>query len=179
MFIRSSGKKCLTVRSFVVIMVGSQISKHPICGHTPAVRPPGADTMRQCDQSPPGQLLLAIRQFNGGLWYECHETLEELWLGEEGETRNFFQGVLQISVALHHWRNGNFGGAVSLLDGGVKLLSMVPEACLWVDVARLTNDANRMREALEGLGRERMGQLEPSLVPRLQTVSPKDLNPVP
>jgi uncharacterized protein len=135
--------------------------------------------MRQCDQSPPGQLLLAIRQFNNGLWYECHETLEELWLGEEGEVRDFFQGVLQISVALHHCRNGNFGGAVSLLGGGVKLLSRVPDTCLWVDVVRLTADANRMREALEGLGRERMEQLEPSLIPRLQTVSPRYLTPVP
>lgn len=74
--------------------------------------------MRHCEESPPGLLLLAIRQFNVGQWYECHETLEELWIGEMGEVRDFFQGVLQIAVALHHWRNGNYGGAFSLLNGG-------------------------------------------------------------
>lgn len=127
--------------------------------------------MRHCEESPPGQLLLAIRQFNARQWFECHETLEDLWIGEEGEVRDFFQGVLQIAVALHHWRNGNYGGAISLLNGGVKLLSHVSEACLWVDVVQLISDANRMREGLEELGRERMNELDPSRVPLLRTVS--------
>lgn len=127
--------------------------------------------MRHCDESPPGQLLLAIRQFNSRQWFECHETLEELWVGEEGEVRDLFQGTLQIAVALHHWRNGNFNGAISLLNGGVKLLSHVSDACLWVDVVQLIADANRMREALEELGRERMSEVDPLLVPLLRTVS--------
>lgn len=128
--------------------------------------------MRHCEESPPGQLLLAIRQFNAGQWFECHETLEELWVGEEGEARDLFQGVLQIAVALHHWRNGNYGGAISLLNGGVILLSHVSDACMWVDVVQLRSDANRMRDTLEKLGRERMNELDSSLVPRLRTVSP-------
>jgi len=127
--------------------------------------------MRHCQESPPGQLLLAIRQFNSGQWFECHETLEELWLGEEGEVRSFFQGVLQIAVALHHRRNRNYGGAISLLNGGVKLLGQVSETCMWVDLARLVREANRMREALEELGPERIDELDPALVPRLHTVS--------
>ncbi len=127
--------------------------------------------MRRCDESPPGQLLLAIRQFNEHEWFECHETLEDLWIGEEGEVRNFFQGILQVAIALHHWRNGNYGGAISLFNGGVTLLSRVSDACMWVDVAQLIADANRMREALEELGKERMGELDSVLIPRLRTVS--------
>ena len=126
--------------------------------------------MRKCDESPPGQLLLAVRQFNAHEWFECHETLEDLWIGEEGETRSLFQGILQIAVALHHWRNGNYGGAVSLLNGGVNLLNQVSSPCLWVNVTRLAEDANRMREALERLGKERMAALDPALIPRLSTV---------
>lgn len=127
--------------------------------------------MRHCNESPPGQLLLAIRQFNAGQWYECHETVEELWIGETGEVREFFQGIIQIAVAFHHWRNGNFGGATSLLSGGVTHLSHVADACMWVDVRQLIEDANRARAALEELGRERMGELAPSFIPRLRTVS--------
>lgn len=133
----------------------------------------GDKIMRNCNESPPGQLLLAIRQFNARQWFECHETLEDLWIGEEGETRNFFQGVLQIAVALHHWRNGNYGGAISLLTGGVSYLSKVRDKCMWVDVAQIIADANRLREALEMLGRDKMGELDPSLVPLLKTVSPQ------
>jgi predicted metal-dependent hydrolase len=128
--------------------------------------------MRQCNESPPGQLLLAIRQFNARQWYECHETLEDLWIGEAGEVREFLQGTLQIAVALLHWRNGNYGGAVSVLTSGIKHLRHVSDACMWVDVAGLISDANRVREALEELGRERMNELDPSYIPRLRTVSP-------
>ena len=127
--------------------------------------------MRHCKESPPGQLLLAIRQFNSRQWFECHETLEELWIGEEGEARDFFHGVLQIAVALHHWRNGNYAGAISLLNGGVKLLGYVSATCMWVDVVQLISDANRMREALEALGPDRMNGLDPCIVPQLRTVS--------
>lgn len=127
--------------------------------------------MRTCDESPPGQLLLAIRQFNACEWFECHETLEELWIGEAGEVRNLYQGMLQVAVALHHWRNGNYGGAVSLLDGGGMLLGRVADACMWVNVSALIADAVRMRDALAELGKERMQQLDPAVVPKIRTVS--------
>lgn len=126
---------------------------------------------RQCHESPPGQLLQGIREFNNQEWFECHETVEELWIGEQGETRDFYQGIIQVAVALHHWRNGNFGGAVSLLKGGAGYLRRVSDACQWVDVAALIADADRMRTALEELGRERMADLEPGLLPQIKTVS--------
>jgi predicted metal-dependent hydrolase len=125
---------------------------------------------RQCNESPPGQLLQAIREFNGREWFECHETVEDLWVGEEGEVRDFYQGIIQIAVAMHHWRNGNFGGAVSLLKGGAGYLGLVDEVCQWVDVAGLIADADRMRTALEELGRERMAELDPELIPLIKTV---------
>ena len=127
--------------------------------------------MRTCDQSPPGQLLLAIRQFNSREWYDCHETIEELWLGETGEMRDFLQGTLQISVALLHWRNGNHGGAISLLVSGVNYLKRVPDVCLWVDVPSLIADSDRVRVALEGLGKDHMESLESTLIPQIKTVS--------
>ena len=126
---------------------------------------------RQCNESPQGQLLQGIREFNNQEWFECHETVEDLWIGEEGETRDFYQGIIQIAVALHHWRNGNFGGAVSLLKGGAGYLCHVAAACQWVDVAGLIADADRMRSALEELGREHMADLEPDLLPLIKTVS--------
>jgi predicted metal-dependent hydrolase len=126
---------------------------------------------RTCNDSPPGQLLQAIREFNGREWFECHETVEDLWIGEEGEIRDFYQGIIQIAVALHHWRNGNFGGAVSLLKGGAVYLGHVSDSCQWVDVAALIADADRMRTALERLGREHMGEINQTLIPRIKTVS--------
>jgi predicted metal-dependent hydrolase len=124
-----------------------------------------------CEDSPPGQLLQAIREFNGREWFECHETVEDLWIGSEGEVRDFYQGIIQIAVALHHWRNGNFGGAVSLLKGGAGYLRHVTGECQWVDVAGLIADAGKLQAALEELGKERMEELDPSLIPLIKTVS--------
>jgi predicted metal-dependent hydrolase len=126
---------------------------------------------RQCTDSPPGQLLQAIREFNNHEWFECHETVEDLWIGSEGEVRDFYQGLIQIAVALHHWRNGNFGGAISLLKGGAGYLGHVAGACQWVDVAGLIADADRLRAALDELGRERMEVLDQALIPLIKTVS--------
>lgn len=125
---------------------------------------------RTCEQSPSGQLLQGIREFNRCDWYECHETVEDLWIGSESEVRNFYQGIIQIAIALHHWRNGNFGGAVSLLRGGAGYLRLVADRCQWVDVAGLIADSDRMRDALEGLGKERMESLDQALVPLIRTV---------
>ncbi|MBT1074101.1 DUF309 domain-containing protein [Geobacter grbiciae] len=128
------------------------------------------ETSRACEGSPSGQLLLGIRQFNREEWFECHETLEALWLKERGDVRNFYQGIIQIAIALHHWRNGNLGGSLSLLAGGRGYLLRVPEVCLWVDVAGLIAQADRVISALERLGKEKMGELDPVLIPRLKTV---------
>ncbi|OGU15117.1 MAG: hypothetical protein A2076_14295 [Geobacteraceae bacterium GWC2_53_11] len=125
---------------------------------------------RSCEDAPPGQLLQGIREFNLGEWYECHETVEDLWIGESGEMRDFYQGIIQIAIALHHWRNGNFGGAVSLLTGGAGYLRRVPDQCQWVDVCALIADSERMRAALEECGKERMASVDPGLIPRIKTV---------
>lgn len=123
--------------------------------------------MRRCLQPPCAELQKAVREFNSGDWFACHETLEELWVGEKGELRDLYQGVLQIAVALHHYSNGNLKGALGLLRKGGACLSRVSSICLNLDVARLMADAARMHEALSALGEQRMSELAPHLVPGL------------
>jgi predicted metal-dependent hydrolase len=126
---------------------------------------------RTCEESPPGQLLQGIREFNRGEWHDCHETVEELWIGERGEVRDFYQGIIQVAIALHHWRNGNYGGAVSLLKGGAGYLRRVSDRCQWVDVVGLIADADAVRSALEELGKEGMERLDPALIPQILTIA--------
>jgi hypothetical protein len=122
---------------------------------------------RLCSDPPPDELFLGIGQFNAGDWFACHETFEELWAGEPGEARHLYQGILQVAVALHHWREGNFRGAVFLLGSAEGLLSQVTPVCQGVDVAGLLRDTARLREALEALGPDGMGALDSSLIPRV------------
>lgn len=126
---------------------------------------------KNCHDAPSGQVLLGVRQFNNGEWFECHETLELLWIPATGEVRNLYQGIIQLAIALHHWRNGNFNGAISLLDGGMEYLSMLPQTCLWIDVAELVRQAGTVKKQLESLGKSRMADLDPGCIPKIVTVS--------
>jgi len=123
---------------------------------------------RLCSDLPPAGLLQGIDQFNAGDWFACHETLEELWAGEPGDARRLYQGMLQVAVALHHWREGNFRGAMFLLGSAAELLACVEPACQGVDVAALLRDAGRLRRALENLGPDRMAELDAALIPQVR-----------
>jgi predicted metal-dependent hydrolase len=80
------------------------------------------DHSADCTCPPSAVLLEAYGQFNRGEWHDSHETLEDLWIGSEGEMRAFYQGLLQIAVALYHWQNGNFKGANILIESGTSHL---------------------------------------------------------
>jgi len=61
------------------------------------------------------QLWRGIQQFNQQEFYACHDTLEELWMEAVEPKKQFYQGILQISVACYHLNNLNWRGAVILL----------------------------------------------------------------
>ncbi len=55
--------------------------------------------------------LQGIELFNECEFFEAHETWEELWTEYRGEDRKFYQGMIQVAVALQHFTNGNLRGA--------------------------------------------------------------------
>lgn len=61
--------------------------------------------------------LKGIEYFNACEFFESHEAWEELWADEQGPARKFYQGLIQAAVALHHFGNGNLGGARKLYYG--------------------------------------------------------------
>lgn len=127
-----------------------------------------------CSDSPSGGILRALGEFNRGDWYDCHETLEDLWIGSEDEPRWFYQGLLQVAVALHHWRNGNYGGAISLLNGGIGYLQRVSPVCQRIEVAGFIAETERFREELARLGPERMAELPSDIFPKMRLAAATD-----
>ena len=61
----------------------------------------------------------AVRLFNAGEWYACHDGFEALWHETQGPCRRTLQGILQIAVAHHHLDRGNQRGAMVLLGEGL------------------------------------------------------------
>ena len=55
-----------------------------------------------------------FRLFAGEKFFEAHEVLEALWRETKGETRDFYQGLIQLAAALVHFQRGNLTGAQEL-----------------------------------------------------------------
>ena len=67
-----------------------------------------------------------VDEFNRGYYFECHDTLEELWSGLRGPVRDFFQGLIQVSVAFYHLGNGNLAGMESMMRRALKRFERYP-----------------------------------------------------
>jgi hypothetical protein len=104
-----------------------------------------------CREKPLSKLLEGIGQFNSGEYYVCHETLEEVWMHEQGKIRELYKGILQIAVAVYHAKRSNLKGAMRLVSSGIELLSPFAPECMGIDVAYLIQSARRFREELNGL----------------------------
>ena len=78
------------------------------------------------------RLLKGIEEFNQGRYFQCHETLEEVWLEEHGEERLFFQGIIQIAVGYLKWEEGVMMGSIKLWRSGLEKLAAYPAVHLGV-----------------------------------------------
>ena len=76
-----------------------------------------------------------VDEFNRGFYFECHDTLEDMWTGLRGPTRDFFQGLVQVSVAFYHLGNGNPVGAESMMRRALKRFAAYPARYFGFDLA--------------------------------------------
>jgi len=127
-----------------------------------------------CRTFPCDRLSLAVRQFNEGHYFECHETLEDLWIEERSAIRDLYRGILQIGIGLLHWRNGNFKGACSLLRGGSTYVEPFSPVCRYIRVDTLLEAAGEFLGELEALGPERMTEISRDIVPRIEWVASEE-----
>ena len=93
--------------------------------------------------SPPALLHKAVEQFNAGLFWECHETLEDLWLVTPYPLRHFYQGVLKIAVGFHHSDRHNVRGCRNKLGEGLRLLKVFTPSFLGLDTGALAVETDR------------------------------------
>ncbi len=147
--------------------------------------------IRQCSDTPPAELLRGIEQFNASEYFECHETLEALWLVERARIREalnspayrsnvtkpgtsgyaycdqLYKGILQVGVGCLHLLRGNYRGATIKLQSGADYLEPFAPRCMGVEVARLIADARRLRAELVARGPERLAEVDRALLPRV------------
>jgi uncharacterized protein len=93
-------------------------------------------------------LARGVDEFSRRLYYECHDTLEELWSGVRGPSRDFFQGLIQAAVGFYHLDSGNREGARRLFDRALARLERYPARYAGVEAGPLRASVARFRDAL-------------------------------
>lgn len=89
-----------------------------------------------------------VAQFNAGHFFECHDTLEEMWSGVRGPSRDFFQGLIQVAVAFYHLDGGNLAGADSMLGRALKRFEKYPDRYFGFDLAAHRRELVAWRERI-------------------------------
>lgn len=101
-------------------------------------------------------LEMGIAQFNQGEFYACHDTLEAIWMEAPIHEKPFFQGILQLAVALYHLKNKNWQGAAILLGEGIRRLEPFEPHYQDIDITRLLDCASVWLETLQQLGADQV-----------------------
>jgi predicted metal-dependent hydrolase len=81
--------------------------------------------------------LEGLELFNTGRYFEAHEVLEDLWRITPGPEREFYQGLIQLAVILHHLGKKNFRGAANVTRTCRCHLAPFSPSCGGIDVAAL------------------------------------------
>lgn len=104
------------------------------------------------------QLRRAAELFNAAEYHQAHEVLDELWDGAAQKDSDFFKGLIQACIALHHYQLGNPDGARKLYSGHRQYLGPYLPAHRGLDVARFLA---QMQSSFTPLLRARPGEEPP------------------
>jgi hypothetical protein len=114
----------------------------------------------------PGNLLQACEEFNSGRYYECHETLEEIWQEEQGEVRDLYKGLIQVAAAFVHVSRGGYRGAMRLLTTAVGYLEPYrPDGAMGFDVEAICRASEAALGRVEDQGPDGVAN-EAGMAPR-------------
>ncbi len=108
-----------------------------------------------------------IDEFNEQLFFECHETLEEIWLEDHSEDRKFFQGLIQVAAGYFKLQQGVPAGALKLWRMGIEKLEPYRPVCLGIDLESLIRAVKSDLEELERFQPSSLGTVTPPKISRI------------
>jgi uncharacterized protein len=87
-----------------------------------------------------------IALFNAGLFFECHELLEEVWRATNGPAKDFYHGIVQVAASFYHYEKRNQHGAQTLLRKGLQRLAAYPDEYQSVRLGEFRANLHRWME---------------------------------
>jgi uncharacterized protein len=119
------------------------------------------------DEYPP-LYLEGIAHFNVCDFFEAHEVWEDIWSDCQGPQRKFYQGLIQVAVALHHFGNGNIRGARKLYHTSQNYLEPYRPLYMGLDLEKFLSEFKRCF-AVVAASQEEFPQIDidPELIPEI------------
>jgi uncharacterized protein len=96
-----------------------------------------------------GGLAAGLACYRNQEFFEAHEHWEDVWNELVDSEKAFLQGLIQVTVAMHHYQRANFLGAERQLRRALVRLERCPACFGGIDVARLSGDVREWLRALE------------------------------
>jgi uncharacterized protein len=87
----------------------------------------------------PREYLQGIEHFNARSYFDAHEVWEEIWLRSTGDTKLFYQMLIQAAVGLHHYERDNYRGARGMYKNVVEKLRLLPPFYMKLDLTDFSN----------------------------------------
>ena len=101
----------------------------------------------------PGNFRRGCDDFNGGRFFDCHESFEEIWQQEQGGVRGLYKGLIQVAAAFVHITRSNFAGADRLLRTGLGYMQPYRvEGAMGFDVDSICRAAEAAHREVLALG---------------------------
>jgi hypothetical protein len=97
----------------------------------------------------PEEIWRAAALFNAGLFFECHEYLEDVWRAASPPERAFYHGLVQAAAGCYHLEKVNVHGARTLLQKAVAKLGPYLPVHRKVDVAAFVAALRRVLAQLD------------------------------
>jgi predicted metal-dependent hydrolase len=115
-----------------------------------------------------------IDEFNSGLFFECHDTLEEIWNEERNpELKKFYHGLIHITVGFYHLTNHNFRGASSQFKKAIYKLGTYPRVYMDIKLEELLNEVKFWLEKAERAMNGEVENLNLENLPKIKSIDEK------
>jgi uncharacterized protein len=114
----------------------------------------------------PSEFWQGVEEFNQQEFYDCHDTLEALWMEAPEPEKKFYQGILQIAVGLYHLSQKNWKGAVILMGEGLGRLDYYYPDYSGINVEQFMDETTQLLKALQNAGAEKVEEFLPLMQPQ-------------
>lgn len=109
-----------------------------------------------------------IKLFNEGAYFEAHDFFEDLWMEAVEDERDFYQGMVQVSVGSYHLICGNYTGALSQYRKGIEKLEKYKDSTKILDLKNFLEEIQRLINKIIMFNSKKISNIEVTKIPILR-----------